>query len=58
MEDLMLKQFQDFNDPMLELFINRKDKDFLVSRTAEIQIEAKRLKTIHRERRLAKKMDW
>ncbi|MCG7586869.1 sulfatase [Photobacterium sp. OFAV2-7] len=58
MENLMLKQFREFDDPMLELFTKRSDTEYLINRTAEIQVEAKRLKTIHRERRLAKKIEW
>ncbi|MGF1761073.1 sulfatase [Photobacterium sagamiensis] len=49
MEDIMLKHMEDFNDPMLELFAKRKDTDFLVSRTAELQIEARKKKKVHRQ---------
>ncbi|MCG7586868.1 hypothetical protein, partial [Photobacterium sp. OFAV2-7] len=55
MEALMQKHMEEYNDPMLELFVKRDDNDFLVDRTADIQLEAKKLKKEHRLRSGGKK---
>ncbi|PSW16608.1 sulfatase [Photobacterium rosenbergii] len=49
MVELMRQHMEQYNDPMLELLLKRDDNDFLVSRTAELQMETRERKKIHRQ---------
>ncbi|MGF1735981.1 sulfatase family protein [Photobacterium satsumensis] len=49
MAELMRQHMEQYNDPMLDLFLKRDDNDYLVSRTAEMQQEARQKKKIHRQ---------